>query len=56
VASLREDWEDPVFKISKSTELFRKFLGLVKEKQDRTFPFDSELQKGYIKWLKEREG
>lgn len=56
LASLRGDFDDPIFKICKSTELFRKFLSLVKEKQDKTFSAELELHKGYIQYLKEKEG
>jgi hypothetical protein len=56
LASLREDYNDPVLKIKicKSTELVKKFLGLVKEKQDSTFQGNLELHQAYDR-LREKE-
>ena len=55
VAALREEWQNPVFKITGIAELAKEFLQFVKAKQERTCLNLSRMEQEYFRWKREME-
>ena len=56
VAVIREDFENPMFKIAGIYTLLKEFLELLKAKIDRTSKNLAMMEVAYLRWKKEVEG
>ena len=56
IATLKEDWQSPFFKITGIVELTKQFLEFIKAKRDRTCLNLARMNAAYLQWKKEQEG